>query len=123
MSNSGSILNLLVLGIAIILLIVLINQNPSSRGDSFVGKVPMMPIGNGFYPPGYVPGVQPMGQPMIYPQQIYPAKLPYIDDSVNNVGRPCGGNDCGAFGSCINGVCSINRTDEDNNTTVFNMKI
>ena len=118
MSNSGSVLNLLVLSIAIILIFVILVKNNS---DSFNGRVPMSPIGNGGYIPYGVPGQLPNGAPMLYRDQLYPAKVPYINDSVKNVGRPCGeGAGCGAFGSCLNGVCSIKKVDE---STVFNMRI
>jgi len=118
MSNSGSILNLLVLGIAIILLLVVIWKNK----DTFEGKMPMVSVGSGGYIPYMVPGQVANGYPLLYQNQLYPAKIPYINDSVKNVGRPCGeGNsDCGVFGSCVNGVCSINKAGDD---TVFNLKL
>ena len=56
----------------------------------------------------------------MYPQQLYPMKVPYYDDSVNNIGRPCKGESgCGVLGACMNGVCTV----KDNNSTVFDLKI
>lgn len=115
-------LNLLILGVAIIL-VIMAYQN-ILKTDSFVGKVPMVPIGSGPYFENYhgLPmGVYPNGQPMMYPQQYYPSKYPYYNDSVNQVGRPCNEqNGCGALGMCQNGVCSIRKEDSG---TVFNMKV
>jgi hypothetical protein len=119
--NTGSYtLNLLILGVAIIL-VILAYQNIINT-DPFVGKVPMTPIGNGPYFNTYYgipPGVQPTGQPMMYPQQLYP-QYPYYNDSVNQVGRPCNEqNGCGVLGACSNGVCTI----KDQYDTVFDIKI
>jgi hypothetical protein len=120
-STGSYALNLLILGVAIIL-VILAYQN-ILKADSFVGKVPMVPIGSGPYMESYrglPPGVYPTGQPMMYPQQYYPAKFPYYNDTVNQVGRPCDEqNGCGVLGACQNGVCTI----RDQNDTVFNMKI
>jgi hypothetical protein len=120
-STSGYALNLLILGVAIIL--VMIAYQNIIKADSFVGKVPMVPIGGGPYYGNYngvPPGVYPTGQPQMYPYQYYPAKYPYYNDTVNQVGRPCDEqNGCGALGVCQNGVCSI----QDQNDTVFNIKI
>jgi len=119
---SSYALNLLILGVAIIL-VILAYQN-ILKIDPFVGKVPMVPIGSGPYFESYhgIPmGVYPTGQPMMYPKQYYPAKYPYYDDTANQVGRPCDEqNGCGVLGACQNGVCSIKR---NNNDTVFNMKL
>jgi hypothetical protein len=121
--NMGSYaLNLLILGVAIIL-VILAYQN-ILKTDSFVGKVPMVPIGSGPYLESYYgipPGVFPNGQPMMYPQQYYPAKYPYYNDTVNQIGRPCDEqNGCGVLGACQNGVCTIRQPNTD---TVFNLKI
>ena len=56
----------------------------------------------------------------MYPQQFYPAKAPYIDDSLNQVGRPCNEpSGCGVLGVCSNGVCTV----KDQHDTVFDLKI
>ena len=95
------------------------------KTDGFVGKVPMVPIGGGPYYESYYglpPGVFPVGQPQMYPQQFYPSKYPYYNDTVNQVGRPCDEkNGCGVLGACQNGVCSIKQNSGEN--TVFNMKL
>ena len=122
-STSSYALNLLILGVAIIL-VMLAYQN-IIKTDGFVGKVPMVPIGGGPYYESYYgipPGVFPVGQPQMYPQQFYPSKYPYYNDTVNQVGRPCDEkNGCGVLGACQNGVCSIKQNSGEN--TVFNMKL
>lgn len=121
-STSSYALNLLILGVAIIL-VILAYQN-ILKTDSFVGKVPMVPIGSGPYLESYhglPPGTYPMGQPMMYAQQYYPAKYPYYNDTVNQIGRPCDEqNGCGVLGVCQNGTCTIRQSGAD---TVFNMKL
>ena len=115
-SPTNYALNLIVLGIAII--IVLVIQN--NLNDFFVGRVPQVPIGNAPYYNLIPYGVYPNGQPMVYPQQMYPAKLPYYNDSVANYGRPCKEPDgCGVLGACVDGVCKV----KDQNNTVFDIKI
>ncbi len=120
--NTGTyVLNLLILGIAIIL--VLLVYQSITRADSFVGKVPMVPIGGGPYLENYYgipPGVFPVGQPQMYPYQYYPAKYPYYNDTFNQVGRPCDEqNGCGVLGACQNGTCTMKNKED----TVFNMKL
>jgi len=119
---SSSAINLLIIGVAIILVIV-VYQNLLPGGDSFVGKVPMVPIGSAQYAPYYngaVPGMEPMGQPEMYKHQLYQAKAPYYNDTVMQEGRPCNQNTgCGIMGACVDGVCRI----KDQNETVFNMKL
>lgn len=89
------------------------------RGESFVGRVPNVPMGNEYMPIYSVPGTQPYGQPMMYQEQMYP-KIPYYADTMENIGRPCKNpNGCGVFGSCSNGICTI----KDQNKTVFDIKI
>ncbi len=120
-STTSYALNLLILGVAIIL-VILAYQN-ILKADSFVGKVPMVPIGSGPYFENYhgLPmGVYPNGQPMMYNSQYYPAKYPYYNDTVNQVGRPCDEqNGCGVLGACQNGICTI----RDKNDTVFNLRL
>mgnify|MGYP000343700962 CR=1 FL=1 len=126
-------LNLLIIGFAIII-VVLIYENQSA--DSFVGMVPNVPIGGYQYPPfpGYFytntipnsppnfPNYQsgPINQPIIYPNQMYPAKIPYYDDTINQTGKVCGeANDCGVLGACQGVVCKVKRSDN----TVFDLRI
>jgi hypothetical protein len=120
--SDTSTLNLLILGIAIILVLI-VYQNVSEEApnyDQFVGRVPMVPIGNGMYNPYYPQGVYPTGQPMMYPMQMYTAKYPYINDTVNQMGRPCNSQTgCGVLGVCSNGVCNI----KDQKDTVFDVKL
>ncbi len=71
------------------------------------------------YPQMYPPGVQPTGQPMMYPEQMYP-KTPYYYDTNEHVGRPCKGpNGCGVFGKCEGGSCTV----KDQQNTVFDIDI
>jgi hypothetical protein len=123
MSTTSYALNLLIIGVAIIL--VILAYQSILKSDGFVGKVPMVPIGSGPYMDSYrgLPmGVYPTGQPMMYPQQYYPAKFPYYNDTVSQIGRPCDEqNGCGVLGACQNGVCTIRQSlDSD---TVFNMRL
>jgi hypothetical protein len=119
-STSTYALNLLILGVAIIL-VIMAYQN-ILKTDPFVGKVPMVPLGGPYLESyyGIPPGVYPTGQPMMYNSQYYQAKYPYYNDTVNQIGRPCDQqNGCGVLGACQNGVCSI----KDQRDTVFNVKI
>lgn len=104
MSNkTARVLNLIIIFIAIIVLF-LARQN----SDLFVGQVPSVPIGNGM--PPY--GVYPTGQPMYYTKQLYPAKMPYYEDTLQQEGNPCTSmNGCGVYGACINGKCTIKDVD------------
>jgi hypothetical protein len=118
---TSDIINLVILGIVIVLLFV-VQQNYQNNkpSENFVGKVPQTPIGNGMHYMYNVPGGHPTGQPMMYPEQLYQAKIPYYDDSIHNIGRPCTGpNGCGVFGTCANGTCTV----KDKSNTVFNLKI
>lgn len=112
MTESG-ILNLFIIGVAILLVIIAKRNND----DNFVGKVPMVPIGNGrpYGPQQILPGTQPYGQPMMYPTQYYPAKVPWYPET----GRPCKEGGCGATGVCHNGVCTI----RSQNNTVFDIPV
>jgi len=122
-STSSTVMNMFILGIAI-LIVMLIKQRFEARtnsGEPFVGVVPMTSIGNGnpYGPSGTLlgPGTQPYGQPMMYDQQLYPAKLPWY----NETGRPCSGDKgCGAVGVCQNGVCSVKDGPHD---TVFDIRV
>lgn len=112
-------LNLIIVGVILILLII-IQHNYQFNGDTFVGKVPQTPIGNGGMYYG-VPGNQGVyGQPMMFPEQLYQSKIPYYNDTVNHVGRPCKNqNGCGTFGACQDGVC----TAKNQEGTVFDYKV
>ncbi len=122
-TTSSYALNLLILGVAIIL--VLMAYKNIIKTDPFVGRVPNVPIGGGPYYESYYglpPGVFPTGQPMMYNSQYYQAKYPYYNDTVNQIGRPCDEqNGCGVLGVCQNGVCSIKT--ESGGDTVYNMKL
>lgn len=121
-SGTSYALNLLIIGIAIIL-VVLVYQNVKNTQDSFVGRVPNVSIGNGPYYGNYngiPPGSYPTGQPMSYPEQYYQSKYPYYNDSINHVGRPCseqGG--CGVLGVCQDGMCTV----KDQDDTVYGIKL
>ena len=88
-STASYVTNLVIIGIAIILVFVAMQNITYPRHDPFVGRVPMVPIGGGMQMPYWVPGGMPTGQPEMYPQQFYPAKAPYIQDTLEHVGRPC----------------------------------
>lgn len=104
-SKTTKVLNLIIIFIAIILMF-----HVKQGFDPFVGKVPQVPIGNGEAPFG----VYPTGQPMHYNKQLYPAKMPYYDDTLRQMDKPCSKpNGCGVFGACINGKCTVK--DKDNN--------
>jgi len=117
-------MNLLVLGFAIILVVVaqrnITNGSDKSDLSDFKdrftpGNVPMVPIGGAPYNPQQIaPGTQPYGQPMMYPQQYYPAKTPWATET----GRPCEGG-CGAVGVCKDGFCTV----KDQYNTVFDIPI
>lgn len=135
-SKTTNILNLVVIGLAI-LAIIMFRKNYK---DSFidmgpVGSQPYPPTLNWYYPsnnPYAVPQtpINPQlnyyppqnmnnlanlnAQPLGYNKQMYP-KIPYF----SNVGRPCVGNDCGATSSCVAGYCQPNQGADK--TTVFNV--
>ncbi len=123
-TNRINIMSLLITGVAIILVLIVWNnlKRNSNKEDSFVGRVPLTPIGNGPYYGDYSnipPGVQPTGQPMMYAHELY-TKFPYYGDSINQQGRPCQEKSgCGSLGACVNGVCTI----KDQYDTVFDIKI
>jgi hypothetical protein len=109
-SNTNYSMNLFIIGIAIVIILLI---KRSKLFDKFVGNVQVTPIGNGgnnFL----VPGSYPMNQPMMYAQQLYPAKMPWYPET----GRPCSGK-CGITGVCTNGICQM----RDQTETVFNVKI
>jgi len=120
---TGNILNIVILSVAVVL-IVYAKQIMYSTTDSFVGKVPTTSIGNGYgnYKNPYsIPGqANVVGHPMVYPQQFYHPKMPYVNDSIKQLGKPCeNANSCGVLGACQNGVCSVKGQD----STVWNMKL
>lgn len=108
---SKNIINLIILSIAIILILVTKN---SVSSDSFVANVPVTPIGNGGNIPYFVPGSQPIGQPMRFREDVYPAKIPWYPE----YDRPCSGQ-CGATGVCVDGICQNRTTDK----TAFNVRV
>ena len=113
----SSITNLLILGIAILL----ICNIKTKFSEMFVANVPMIPNDDGYGAqggvfsgnyPGYSVGGHPNGNPYTFNNQIYPAKIPYYPE----LGRPCEGNaGCGVLGKCENGVCGATPY----NKTVF----
>lgn len=109
--NGNYLLNLIVLGLAILLIII---AQQRIQPDKFVGKVPLTLIGNGGYDPYFIKGVYPTGQPMTFSKQLYPAKIPWY----TQYNRPCKYG-CGTTGVCKNGKC----TGRDQNKTVFDIKI
>jgi hypothetical protein len=121
--TTGSyVLNLLILGVTIILVLVAKN-NPMFANLGMPNRPPQEGFGGGgggFGGYNYMPrGVQPTGQPMMYPRQIYPAKMPYYPET----GRPCNGKlssmGCGSTGVCTDGICHM----KDQNNTVFNIPV
>ena len=113
-NGNDNIRNLLILGVAIILVLVAMN-NQGPPQDPFVGKVPMVGIGGApYHPMQILPGQHPTGQPMMYPMQYFPAKVPWFPET----GRPCEGG-CGATGVCQDGVCQV----KDQYNTVFDIPV
>ena len=53
--------------------------------------------------------------PLMYPTQLYPARIPWTP----SVGRLCGNGECGAAGTCVDGVCQRKNSDG----TVFNIPV
>lgn len=116
---NSNIIYVIITGVLIALIVMVKQTYITNKEDPFVGKVPVVPLGNGQYRYGFIPGVYPTGQPMMYPEQLYP-KDPYYADSINHIGRPCNGpNGCGVFGSCNNGVCKV----KDQHDTVFDINV
>lgn len=127
--SKNYILNLVILGIAIVLVVV-----ARRNTDLFVGRVPITPIGGEQYP---FMAAQPIGQPMMYQRQLYPARVPWgnLIPSRNSwigggnpsgnggnpsgidMGRPCEGG-CGDTGVCQEGVCTTVK-----NKTVFDLVV
>lgn len=106
----NNVLNLLVLGVAIILVLVAMKNQ-----DYFVGKVPMVNIGNAPYlPMQFLHNGYPIEQPRTCQQIIYPEKV----QNYNEIGRPCNGG-CGEMGLCQDGVCKVKSQEN----TVFDIKI
>ena len=108
------IVNLFILGTAIILVFVA----KRNFKDYFVANVPHTAIGNGGYPTN-PQGGYPQGQPMRFPKQLYPARVPYQPkpDSQPFVNPQNGWNGYGATGVCTDGVCHPKQFDK----TVFNI--
>ena len=103
--SRSNVINLFILGIAIVLVCVV----KTKFSELFVAQVPMIPGMHGYGAqggnvansyPSFVNGGHPQGNPYQFPNQIYPARIPYYSE----VGRPCDG-DCGVLGKCENGVC------------------
>lgn len=123
------VINLFILAIAIALVCVA----KSNFSELFVPNV-NLPPNNTFFDPAtkqfiqvphnniplnpWLPqGGHPMGQPMMYPNQIWPNGIPYypqIGGPINADGMkvPCKDGDCGATGMCIDGTCRGRETDK-----------
>ena len=136
-SKTTNILNLVIIGLAIIA-IILFRKNFK---DSFVdlgplGSQPLPPTlswyGNGFqgqgpsyagsgyngqyYQNAFQQNLPNLGsQPLVFQKQMYP-KTPYVP----NVGLKCNGDTCGAAGNCYQGYCRPN--DNIDKETVFNQQ-
>ena len=118
-STRTQIINLLILAIAIILVCIA----KSKFSELFVANVPLPfqgpydaqggKIANSY--PSFADGVHPQNNPYQFPNQIYPARIPYHTE----MGRPCEGGSCGVLGKCENGICSPLSY----NRTVFNQKL
>ena len=107
------VINLFVLGTAIILVLVA----KKNFKDYFVPNVPITPIGNGGYPTD-PQGGYPQGQPMRFNSQIWPAGVPYQPHPWAECSKnPTNGFEgCGATGVCKDGKC----TPLEFKKTVFN---
>ena len=101
-SNKTQIINMLIIAVAI----VLISAAKVKFNEMFVAQVPHIPFDQGYGAQGgSVPPIRggyPVGQPRIFENQIYPARIPYY----NEMGRPCNSvKDCGSMGVCKEGHC------------------
>ncbi len=115
--SRSNVINLFILGIAIVLVCAI----KTKFSELFVAQVPIVSYNQGGYGaqgghvansyPSFVNGGHPQGNPYTFPNQIYPAKIPYYPE----LGRPCDG-DCGVLGKCENGTCKA----VPYNKTVFN---
>lgn len=116
MSNKTQLVNMFIIAVAIIL----ICAARSKFSELFVAEVPMIPQYQGYgaqggnVPPP--PGGYPHGEPRIFPNQIYPARIPFYTEA----GRKCNSiKDCGSMGICQDGTC--NTIPYEN--SVFNIPI
>lgn len=142
MTKTSSIINLIIIGIAIVLVFsIKTKYNEGFRNNRFNPyATPTIPWGPPMsdsyiqqYPQGpprpymqnYLPGPNfqgpggQMGQPpLLYPYQLYP-KIPYYP----SVGQLCTDDDptkgCGATGYCREGQCYMKHSDG----TVFNIPV
>lgn len=95
MKQNTQLINMLILAFAIILICVA----KSRFSELFVPQVPLPPNN---YPMPPMISSNPQA-PLMYPQQIYPAKIPHY----NELGRPCDSiKDCGIMGVCQEGKCN-----------------
>jgi len=114
MDKRSNIVNLIILGVAIILVCV----TKKKFSELFVANIPMMngPMMNGQEPlREFANSGHPQGNPYTYQNQIYPAKIPYYPE----LGSPCKNGDCGLLGKCEGGSCRAIPY----NKTVFNQPI
>ena len=110
------IINLFVLGTAIILVFVA----KRNYKDYFVPVVQKTPIGNGGFPTN-PHGGHPQGQPMRFQKQIWPVNTPYMPKpwASCSTNQTNGFSGCGATGRCVDGRCE----DLEFNKTTFNNRI
>lgn len=101
MSNKSQLVNMFIIATAIILICVA----RAKFSELFVAEVPIPPYYQGYGAQGSPPPIKggyPQGEPRIYSNQIYPARIPYY----NEMGRPCNSiKDCGSMGVCQDGSC------------------
>lgn len=102
MGQKTQLINMFILAIAIIL----VCSARSKFSELFVAQVPLPPQYQGYGAqgdPGQIMGGHPQGNPYQYPNQIYPARIPYYTE----MGRPCDSiQSCGSMGKCENGKCN-----------------
>lgn len=114
MTQKTHLVNMFIIATAI----VIICAARSKFSELFVAEVPMIPQYDGYGAQGGptqpIQGGYPNGNPMIYQNQIYPARIPYY----NEMGRQCNSiKDCGSMGVCTNGSCKTVPYEN----TVFNI--
>ncbi len=105
--KSIKLINLILISAAIIFIIVYSDAGAIFQ-ETFSGRLPKLP-NNGMFAndmPNYNSNLE--EQPYLYEKQLFPAKVPYYDDTMRHYGRPCNNEGgCGVLGACINGKCNI----------------
>lgn len=110
-SINFKIFNLVVIGIAIILVIFVKNNykdffsnlHTERHIQNFQNSPQNSPQ---YFNPSFVNGINSnmYQQPMVFQRQMYPAKAPWYPQT----GRPCETGTCGATGTCQDGICQRN---------------